>query len=282
MLGGRDRPKAGAAFGAEILGRRSEQQDTFRIRQFEEGSACLIVLSDGMGGHACGALASRIAADGFLSSFLAQRSKDAPLDEAFPLALREANDRIARARDAAPEIETMGTTLVAAYLSAEGVSWISVGDSPLWLFRDGRLIRLNEDHSLRNYARGGNGGAANMLCSALDGEATALIDIHAEPQPTIENDLVVAASDGILTLTEEEIAAHIVANRGAGVEATTKAVLAAVAAADSASQDNCTLVIASPLASGRGSTPPRTRAALPTMLASAVVRIFRGARRREG
>ena len=42
----------------------------------------------------------------------------------------------------------MGATLIALIFHRDRLHWISVGDSPLWLWRDGTLTRLNEDHSL--------------------------------------------------------------------------------------------------------------------------------------
>ena len=44
----------------------------------------------------------------------------------------------------------MGCTLLAVVLAQEGLYWISVGDSPLWLWRAGRLHRLNQDHAYRS------------------------------------------------------------------------------------------------------------------------------------
>jgi serine/threonine protein phosphatase PrpC len=246
MARGEPRPAAATAFGAEIQGQRAEQEDSFRLRRFSEDSSWLIVLSDGMGGHACGALASRIAADGFLASFIGLKSRNVPLDEALGEALRESNDRIARAREAAPEVGVMGTTLVAAYLASDGVSWVSVGDSPLWLYRGGKLVRLNEDHSLRGVAGEHARGNANMLCSALDGEQLSLVDFHPEPEWVGPDELVIAASDGILTLSDDEIAAQLKSRGKTGVEGATMRVLAAVDAAQRRHQDNCTVIVAAP------------------------------------
>jgi protein phosphatase len=240
-----ERPNA-TAFGAEIRGRRSEQEDSFRLRQFDDDGSWLIVLSDGMGGHAAGALASRIAAEGFLASFAALKARAAPLEEALMVALYDANDRIGHVQQAAPDAEGMGATLVAAYLDAAGVSWVSVGDSPLWVWRAGRLRRLNEDHSMRGLVRRGEQRASNLLRSALGVPDIPLIDCHAAPEPVARDELVVVASDGILTLNEEQIGGYIAAHAHLGVEQLATGLLETVAGIGRDNQDNCTVVLAAP------------------------------------
>ena len=240
-----ERPNA-TAFGAEIRGCRSEQEDSFRLRQFDDDGSWLIVLSDGMGGHAAGALASRIAAEGFLASFTALKARSAPLEDALMTALHDANDRIGYIQQAAPDAAGMGATLVAAYLDGAGLRWVSVGDSPLWVWRAGQLRRLNEDHSLRGLARRGEPGASNLLRSALGLPDIPLIDCHAVPEPVARDELVVVASDGILTLNEEQIGSYIAAHAHLGVEQLAIGLLDAVASIGLDNQDNCTIVLAAP------------------------------------
>jgi serine/threonine protein phosphatase PrpC len=139
--------RAGAepeVFGAAIQGRRSEQQDSFRSVWLAARQAWLLVVADGMGGHAAGAVASRVAADTFVSKFATRRSEGVSLDEAMRGALHDANTQIAKSQEDAPETTGMGTTLVAAHLGADGVAWIGVGDSPMWIFRNGAINRINE------------------------------------------------------------------------------------------------------------------------------------------
>ena len=107
----------------------------------------------------------------------------------------------------------MGTTLVAAYLSEAGIAWISVGDSPLWLFRGRQLMRLNEDHSLRQMKREGARVSGNMLMSAVTGEPIPIVDCRPDPIEVRKGDLILLASDGVLTLSEPEIVSVLRANR---------------------------------------------------------------------
>jgi len=239
-----EKPNA-AVFAAAIQGARNEQQDAFRVKWLEQDGGWLLVLADGMGGHACGALASRIAADAFLSGFLHERSVGSSLTDCFDNSLRAANEAIATAltehRGAA---EGMGTTLVAAYLSPRSVSWISVGDSPIWLYRAGQIVRLNEDHSLRQLGVGAH--QSNMLQSAVVGSQIPMIDRHAEPLNLQKDDVVLLSSDGILTLDESQIAATIRSAKTGEPELLAWLLLHAVEDKAKSHQDNCTLIVCKP------------------------------------
>lgn len=233
-----------AIFGAAIQGRRRAQEDAFRSKWLAADRAWLLVLADGMGGHAAGDVASRMTVDSFIAAFADVRSAQRPLDEAFRSALERANSRLASAQKDSPELAGMGSTLVAAHLSPDGLAWISVGDSPLWLLRDGRLNRLNADHSLRAAVAAGAGTAGNLLLSALNGQAIELIDCHAEPLALQSRDLVMLASDGLLTLAESEIAASARQNAGRGPETIAGAILKAVEDRRKSNQDNCAIIVA--------------------------------------
>ena len=237
-----------SVFGAAIQGRRSEQQDSFASVWLPAEKAWLLLLADGMGGHAAGGLASKLAVEGFASAFVVARSAGMGLRQAFEAALERANARIAAEQRDSPERESMGTTLVAAYLSRDGVAWISVGDSPLWLYRGAGLYRLNEDHSLRALAREGAKVSGNMLQSALNGHPVEIVDCQDTPIALHENDLVLLASDGLLTLDEKDIAGEIGRNARNGSEAVAQALLGAVEQRNKDNQDNCTVMLASPQA----------------------------------
>jgi len=198
-----------------------------------------------MGGHAAGDVASRLAVDSFSLTFVDARRKGASIEEALRHSLETTNDEIAAKQAASPEATGMGTTLVVAHVSAKGVAWISVGDSPLWLFRDGKLLRLNEDHSLRAAVADGAKLSGNILQSAVNGDPIALVDCRAEPLPLRIGDVVVLASDGVLTLKDQEIAGVARKSSVNGPDAVAQALLQAVETRGKANQDNCAVLIAS-------------------------------------
>jgi PPM family protein phosphatase len=232
-------------FGAAIQGQRSEQQDSYRARWLESEKAWLLVLADGMGGHAAGGVASRLAADAFVAAFSEARAKGFGIKESFMLSLEEANLKIQQAQRASPETAGMGTTLVGGYLSGQGIAWISVGDSPLWVLHNGGITRLNEDHSLREIARHGAKGVANMLASVVNGEPITLINCHPDPVPLKFDDFILISSDGILTLEERDIADVAKTNVKYGCEGVARALLREVEKRGKTNQDNCAVLVAS-------------------------------------
>jgi PPM family protein phosphatase len=245
-------------FGAAIKGQRSEQQDSIASTWLPNDGAWLAIIADGMGGHAAGEVASRIAVDGFVSTFVAERSVGAALGDAFNIALGEANSLIAGAQQQSPELSGMGTTLVAAHISAHGLAWISVGDSPLWLFRAGTLTRLNEDHSLRAIVAGGARTSGNILQSALTGAPIEMIDCRTDPVQLRAGDAVLVASDGLLTLGENDIAGALQMSSPGGPEAAVRSLLKAVEAGRKPNQDNCSVIIALPHAPKSRQKPGRS------------------------
>src|SRR3569623_2648061 len=146
----------------------------------------LAVLADGMGGHAGGALASRTVCDHFLKSAATAKGDNS---ERLIAGLGAANAAIATKIAENPLLAGMGSTLIGAAFSPVGIEWVSVGDSPLFLFRRGEVALLNEDQSLapeldRMVAEGKltaedarHDPRRHMLRSAVTGEEIDLLDI---------------------------------------------------------------------------------------------------------
>jgi protein phosphatase len=125
--------------GAQHQGARPYQEDSWALRTLSDG-ALLAVLADGMGGHAGGAVASRLAVGAFLMAIEGGRSLRESMDAA--------NQAIGQAAARDRALEGMGSTLVAVVVQDDEVRWISVGDSPLYLVAGGAVARLNADHSM--------------------------------------------------------------------------------------------------------------------------------------
>lgn len=106
----------------------------------------LWAVADGMGGHRGGEVASELAIRSLRDSYgeRAERNIEALLDAA-----AAANTVVNDAADEDPDLRGMGTTLVAiAATDDDELAYISVGDSRIYLLRDGDLSRLTVDHSL--------------------------------------------------------------------------------------------------------------------------------------
>jgi len=108
----------------------------------------LFAVADGMGGHAGGEVASRVAIEALFSSYYASgKSPRQALEEA----VAAANAAVCRAADASAEtgmpLTRMGTTLVAALIAEQDLHVANVGDSRAYLLAGGVLRQLTEDHS---------------------------------------------------------------------------------------------------------------------------------------
>jgi protein phosphatase len=229
-------------------GARSYQEDSAEVR--EGADQLMVVLADGMGGHAGGALASGLACKFFAYAFATSSGEvSARLAEALELA----NAAIAHETAENPALNGMGCTLVGVVFRPEGVEWVSVGDSPLFLVRKDEIVLLNEDHSLApeidklaaagkiSWDAAKSDPRRHFLRSALTGTEIDMVDRSHRPLTLQPGDVVILASDGIHTLSHADIA-RVTAAAG-GPDTVADSLLAAVAAAGDAYQDNTTVVV---------------------------------------
>ena len=132
--------------------RRAMNQDSLQVRMsadYAEWSRCgyLFVVADGMGGHAVGDLASRIAVDTLPHAYFKGDSPSVEhrLREAIVSANKAINSRGRENR----EFEGMGTTCSVLSLSECGAMVGHVGDSRVYRVRNARIEQLTFDHSLQ-------------------------------------------------------------------------------------------------------------------------------------
>ena len=246
-------------------GARNYQEDAAGLRPGPASTAgqssgdglrsLVAVLADGMGGHTGGALASRTACDSFLTAYTGSDSEER--GQLRP-ALETSNQAIARKVEVSPHLSGMGSTLVGAAFGPLGLEWVSVGDSPLYLFRRGEIALLNEDHSLApaldqmaaegrmSAEEARNDPRRHMLRSALTGEALEMVDVSKKPLSLEPGDYVVLASDGIHTIDDAEISRVIAAYGEDGPDAVAGALIRAVEQVRDPHQDNITVIVVRP------------------------------------
>ena len=213
-------------YGASSVGARDNQEDAFALVKLPEGRDQLLVVADGMGGHVGGEIASQVAVDAFVDCFV-HNTKGDPHSR-LKIALMMANEALTERIRQDPELDGMGTTLVAAYLNDQGLSWASVGDSMLLLVRDGDIRRLNDDHSMapvieRQFLAGklsreeadAHPERSELLSVLMGWHSPDLVDCPRRPLDLIAGDRVIVATDGLQTLELAEIAQIA----GAGVNA---------------------------------------------------------------
>ena len=234
------------AQAAQWIGMRRKQEDAYVVKYYREG--VLAVVCDGMGGHHDGELASSLACESYLRAF--ERLDDQPMQQRMRAALEAANDDV---RDSFESRGAYGgTTLLAVFVGSGVLRWVSVGDTALYLWRRGRLLRLNQDHSFRDVFRSyiGAGMTAqealrrgHVLRSAVTGEPLDLVDDPAIPYPLLPEDRIVLASDGAENILEPEmltsVGRNILDKREGSLPA---AIIAACQALNDPHADNTTLV----------------------------------------
>lgn len=247
----------------QITGGRENQEDDYGL--IDAGGSEVLLLADGMGGHVGGDTASRTIVKTFVETY---NRTDGPVAARLRACLKAANNAIADATSGNPELAGMGATVAAAAVSQHELEWISVGDSPLWLFRGGRLRRLNEDHSMAPMLAGlvaagrmtekqaAMESNRHVLRSAVTGDEIPLIDVSSRPVAVRKNDRVLLASDGLMTLKEEEIACILREMSDSPLDNVVDSLLKAVMAAGDPFQDNTTVLLYVPEAdSGVDTTP---------------------------
>jgi serine/threonine protein phosphatase PrpC len=131
--------------------RSGSATDTGLVRSVNQDLAVetstLFAVADGMGGHAGGEVASRLAADALAAAFSRQ-----PTGSGLSEAVTEANTVVWQHSQENPELRGMGTTLTAvALVNEEGhdvLALVNVGDSRTYRFHDGDISQITTDHSL--------------------------------------------------------------------------------------------------------------------------------------
>ena len=200
------------------LGARAQQEDSFTLMNaldetMYDAYGLMFAVCDGMGGMKDGRLASETAINSLRNSF-------SMIDIASPIA-PQLERFVHKAADDVLNVigGDGGTTLVLCYILHEQLYFVSTGDSYLFLFRNGKLLRLNEQHTLcRDYylADIKNGDfdpvscrsedESSALTSFLGTSSTVITDGFVKPFQLHKNDLIFACSDGVGgELTEQEM-----------------------------------------------------------------------------
>lgn len=206
------------AFGLSDVGRqRQHNEDTFLIQQ----DAKLFLVADGMGGHAAGEIASKIAVDS-VREFIQQTEEEegtwphgyddhlSRTTNRLVAALRIANGRVIEAMKQDARLRGMGTTIVASLLDGEMLSLAHVGDSRAYLIRNGEMARVTNDHSwvyeqvqagMISEEEAERHPFRNVITRALGGAATVMPD--AREVDLRAGDAVLLCSDGLTGMVPE-------------------------------------------------------------------------------
>ena len=238
----------------QIDGARDYQEDAFMVNQLgeaENGDGCaLIIMADGMGGHAAGNVASNMVVSAFNKTFQSS-FPTTNIAETLTDSLNRSNDQIRTSVKETPALKGMGCTMVTVYVQDDKLYWVSVGDSHLYLIRNRELIKQNADHSYGAYidlmreqgeeVEDQAGMSRNMLMSAVTGEEISSIDVSSEPFKLVPGDRVIVASDGLDTLGAGAIIQY--SSWSSTAKECVYALLKAVEDANKINQDNTTIIV---------------------------------------
>lgn len=171
----------------------------------------LFVVADGMGGHVAGEIASKLAVT-TVNSYIQEHVGKDNLEVVLKQAIVQANTSIYQMALSKEDFNGMGTTVTALYVDGETMYWGHVGDSRIYLLRDGKLQQITDDHSLVwELVQSGNitkdeahvHPKRNMLTRAVG--TSCLITVDTGVIQWQSGDMVLMCTDGLTNMVSEEV-----------------------------------------------------------------------------
>jgi protein phosphatase len=249
------------AWGATDVGmKRRLNEDVFLVDE----DLGLYLVADGMGGHAAGEVASRLAADEVIRTFSDHTSLE---NETWPEhwnmarsaaanllvdAILAGHERVTRAVSRDANLKGMGTTVVAAVhpLGSRTLIICHVGDSRAYRYRNGDFVALTDDHSwVHEQVSAGflteeaarSHPLKNVVTQALGGSTEPRVDILETELD--DGDLYLLCSDGLNSMLTDDEIAQLLKNGGA-LEEIARNLIAS--ANDHGGSDNISVVLLRP------------------------------------
>lgn len=210
----------------------------------------LFLVADGMGGHNAGDYASRMTVETIVG-----HAADSPCQnptEILADAISAANTFVRCRAEENPELNGMGTTVVAASCDGTTLHVANVGDSRLYIAGNGRLRQVTRDHSWveEMVRRGGLGREEarnhpdkNIITRAVGAEDTVKIDFFTVNLE--EGDMILMCTDGLTNMLEDEEILNILEVSRDIVEMAERLVCAAN---EKGGRDNISVILVDPLA----------------------------------
>lgn len=234
---------------AQGMGSREEQEDSVNasLPDLQEDIGIICVLSDGMGGLKNGKEASQITVDTMVRTFH-QSSVGDSMERILLRGCYLAQQEVLKLQE---NPRDCGATLAAAIVRGNRCSFLSVGDSRIYLFRGGSLIQLTRDQNkestievriglgyLPEEARTDMGRRG--LTSYMGIDVLKMVDRSSHSFEVGPGDRIVLASDGVFgSLTEEELTEELLLPE----ELAANSIISRVLSKNMERQDNCTVAI---------------------------------------
>jgi len=241
---------------SDVGRKRKGNEDSYFVNPEQN----LFVVADGMGGHAAGEVASKVAVES-INEFVCMTSGDEEITWPYGLdenmsydgnrlktSIRYANNKVLTATKDSVEYEGMATTVVAVLVDGHTANLAHVGDSRIYLFRNGTMTQLTSDHSWVNEQLQGGMLTAeqarthplrNVVTRALGGRPD--LDVEMAVHEALPGDMLLLCSDGLTTMVVDAEISRIVTEGGGDVEVTAKNLVAEANARGG--EDNITVVL---------------------------------------
>lgn len=241
---------------SDVGRKRSANEDSY----FADEELNLFVVADGMGGHAAGEVASKIAVEA-IQDFIRFTNNDKDItwpyefDESLSMAgnrlktaIQSAHAKVLEATSQKKEFQGMATTVVSLLVQDGKAQVAHVGDSRAYLVRGDRLIQLTSDHSwvneqLRTGAissqQARNHPYRNIVTRALGGPNPVDVDVSEEPMQ--DGDIILLCSDGLNTMITDEDILNIVSRNKEDIEAACQDLIKT--ANENGGEDNVTAIL---------------------------------------
>ncbi len=222
--------------------RRKDNEDRYLVNALDDGRA-LLVIADGMGGHAAGEVAAQLAVD----CFEGFNPPDLDIGTELVRRMEQAHNTILGYSLEAFSLRGMGTTLTALFINGGSAFWAHVGDTRIYHFHEGSLTRVTDDHTIpgtllkrgeitREQARFHPYGNVLTKCAGCE---------RHEPDSgafdLARGDLVLLSSDGLHDLMDDE---QIAAILGADIPIREKLDWMISVCLEAGGKDNITAVLA--------------------------------------
>ena len=170
----------------------------------------LAIVADGMGGYEGGQEASRLAVDTMTAVYRGYAGDDP--QQALIEGLQTAHEEIRRYGSEHPALRGMGTTCTAAAIVQDALYYVHVGDTRLYLIRDGQITQVTRDHSyvgrlveagMISREEAETHPQRNILTAALGTNPELVMDSPGHPEPLRPEDALVICSDGLWGLVHD-------------------------------------------------------------------------------
>lgn len=199
-----------------VIGNREEQQD-YLSTDVSDG-VFLAVVCDGMGGLNCGNAASITAVNEMVSIFR-NRTADESIPDMFTESIDILDEQVFTLVDESGERLKAGTTIVAAAIENGSLYWMSVGDSRLYIFRNGDAAQATRDHNYQLYLDSVKNtyrptqedfDQSEALISFIGMGGISVMDISRNPFPLMDGDVLLLTTDGLYKAVPQEEIKRIV------------------------------------------------------------------------